>query len=63
MVTVYEDMFTSVRLLGGAEGAGGHEGASHYVIGSSTSPAEEVLTSTLAGGLLPPPLEAVMVMV
>ena len=27
----------------------------------SSSPAEEVLTSTLAGGLLPTPMEAVMV--
>ena len=63
MVTLEEVLLTSVRLLGGAEGAVGREGkgVSHLVMRSSDSPAEEVLTNTLAGRLLPTPMEAVMV--
>ena len=65
MVMLEEVLITSVRLLGGAEGAVGREGqeVSHLVMRSSDSPAEEVLTNTLAGGLLPTPMEAVMVRV
>ena len=65
MVTLEEVLFTSVKLLGGAEGAVGSEGkgVSHLMMRSSDSPAEEVLTNTLAGGLLLTPMEAVMVRV
>ena len=60
MVTVEEVLVTIVRLLGGAEGAvgtswWGHRGVSHFVMGSSTSPAEEVLTSTLTSWRTAPP--------
>ena len=65
MVTIEEVLVTSVRVLGGEEGAVGREGkgVSHLVMRSSDSPAKEVLTNTLAGGLLPTPMEAVMMRV